>query len=756
MAVSVLEAKAEPTVDGGEGRPPCVDDSTKSSNRLYLLLLFALWLFHVANNAYYLLTTDSPPNYDCGFHLQLSLHTYRAFTDFESENYLKGVYFATGFYPFFSYTAAVPFYAVLGLNQSAAIAGNLLFLALLILSTFFIGRRLHSPTAGFIAAGLISFFPFVFGVSRNYYIENGLLAVTALSFLCLLKSERFADRKWSLLFGLSIGLGMMTKWTFAIQLFLPVVWTVIWMLIELREAGRRRTRPPHPLGWILLGLAVGVLACSLAVERRPLWAFAGAVPLAFGVGLLAPWESLSRRSVNLGIAGLAAVAVCYPWYIRYWDLVIGVADHFFDPEKTGQAAPWTLGALLYYPFAMQSNLLGPALFVLFILSVLLFPWRKFARYGVVFAWILGAYLVISNIPIRDPRYIAPFLGGIAVVMGISLASVPWVWIRRILYSLAAVAAVWQFGMMTFEWPLPAGNHWRIGPYGNLYSFWNHGVYGTARDRTDKWPHRQITAEFREQALSDHTSGEKPTLRCLVDYPAVHQGVFQYLAMAEGDQWAAVFERNTGPLEEELNRWMEADAVLFPTAPLEGDFHRLDGGRHPFEFDRGPHAFLRVRFPHRTEYPIPTGDSLILAHRDRSGVLAEEESDGIEVSDRLILLSAKAEIQPQGAASRIKVSVRIRYLNIDDWPSDELNRIEVEIYSPEGEFLDSVESPFPPGFETGQEEEFHLEWSPSDPTTEGVVQVAIRVSSGQSGESADHVSRPPIFLGPVFRLGNPAP
>ncbi|MCA9430821.1 MAG: glycosyltransferase family 39 protein [Candidatus Omnitrophica bacterium] len=710
------------------------DDKRDRSLLPYYIALLALWLFHALNNLYYLRTTDPPPNFDCGYHLQLSLHVYDRFLDFDSDHYWKGVLTSSGFYPFAAYLAAIPLYALFGFNQDAAIAGNLIFLAILIWGAFEIGRALKNPQAGLLSAVLVAFFPFVFGISRNYYIETALMAATTLSVYALICTRRFERRGVSLLFGLSVGFGMMVKWTFAVHLLFPCLWVFGLILSDtLKNRSYQRT-PTHVIGWLLIAIGAGTFATALAINHFLLWGFFSLLPILVGVAWLIPFPRVRNRLLNIGLAGLAAVLLCYPWYIRYWDHVTGVATNFFDADYTGQASSWTLASFLYYPFALESNQMGSALFLGFVITIALFPWRQSRKYGIILGWILGSYLLTSIIPFKDPRFISPYLPGIALFMGIAVASISLDWLRRGVITLLSIGAIWQFGMMTFEWPLPADNHWRLGPHAYMYSFWNHGVYGTARDRTEKWPHREIVQDFESRIAAQSPSDSTPELRCLIDYHGLHQGVFEYIAEAERARWDSVFDRTTYRLDYELNRWPESEALLFPTAPLNGDLYQMRDERRPFEFNQDPNSFIRSRFPDQLHYGIPTGATIVLAFKDKGRTIGPGQT--FRFDRRMELRKGKVLIEREGERFKLRAETEWEYLHNDNWPKDSMNRIWLDLYSPTGDRLASHSFPLEPGFETGQIDWRNLEWI-LPPEVEGLpFQTALRIGSADGQESVE--------------------
>ena len=130
----------------------------------------------------------------------------------------------SGFYPPLYHSIVAGFYRIFGVSSNSAQLANIPALAILMASTYFIGRRLVSPLVGATAATLVGFYPFILWISRETLIDYWLTSLVALAFWILLESEGFGRRRLTVLFGLVCGLGMLTKWTFALFLFLPALW----------------------------------------------------------------------------------------------------------------------------------------------------------------------------------------------------------------------------------------------------------------------------------------------------------------------------------------------------------------------------------------------------------------------------------------------------------------------------------------------------------------------------------------------------
>ncbi len=132
-----------------------------------------------------------------------------------------------------------PFIFLFGRSEDAALLINIPFLAILLVSTYNIGRLTGNGRAGLLAAFLVTSYPPIAQLSRAYILHFATAACGALSLwlLLLLMNTRSAKVAW--LFGMSLGFGLLIHPRFLKLLALPTIIFGLYMLLF-------QTHPKHP------------------------------------------------------------------------------------------------------------------------------------------------------------------------------------------------------------------------------------------------------------------------------------------------------------------------------------------------------------------------------------------------------------------------------------------------------------------------------------------------------------------------------
>jgi hypothetical protein len=184
---------------------------------------------------------------------------------------------------------SLPFIWLFGRSADAAVSVNLLFQALLLFSTYGIGKEVKNAKAGLLAAFIVAAYPPVLNLSRVYMPHYAEVACVALSLWLLLVLLRTRSVKIAWLFGASLGFGALIR-HFSAVIYLPIPTIVFGFYMLFFQTEPRR--PPS---------LKGTPAWLLGRLRDP-FVLRGLLPAALiAVALSAPWY-LSRGQELLRIA----------------------------------------------------------------------------------------------------------------------------------------------------------------------------------------------------------------------------------------------------------------------------------------------------------------------------------------------------------------------------------------------------------------------------------------------------------------------
>lgn len=290
-----------------------------------------------------------PPAWDESIHLQLAMEYKTRLANEGWSSILEPAYFN---YP--------PFYHLclswaLGKTPDIADTGalvNFFYLCVLILSVYAITHDLLGRWPAVTAAFLVSCYPNVVEMTRPPMIDLALTALVALSICFLLKSEGFQRPLWSLLFGIVLGLGMLTKWTALAYVLGPL------LLATVQAFREGRTR------WVWVS------------------AFASIV-------LFAPWYVINLIPMMSRIVGVSSLPPASGLVLR-------------------KGLEW-----LWYPLGLVEQM-GPIFFLLLIPGLVAAFFRP--KLYSILVWLILPLVLFSLIRNHNIRYALPVLPAAAILM----------------------------------------------------------------------------------------------------------------------------------------------------------------------------------------------------------------------------------------------------------------------------------------------------------------------------------------------------
>ena len=368
-----------------------------------------LWLavlVFIAVSAWWFARDDRVPVWDAGSHLNTSWLYGVAF----QQGHLMDWFTSYTTYPPLAHLVGAAAYLIGGMHPMAMeMAANIVFVPLLAFGCYGVGRELAGPRAGLLAGVFGLGTPMFVSTMHSFYVDTPQAAMVAIALWALLASRRF-ERIWvSLLAGVLYALALLVKETSFLFLVGPAA------IMVLRGGWRR---------WGLFAFLAATLGLGL-----PWYVY--------------HWSQLTGTYHGATTASLPTIApprsslVSFGWY--FWNLVneqillpftimfaigVGYASVRIWRERLPTRAA---GVRRYWRRWLPADEVAPELLV----------------------GALVAYLGITWIGLKDPRYSLPGLVYVAALATFWIVKLRWKWLRIGLSVLTFGLAAFYFAGMSF-------------------------------------------------------------------------------------------------------------------------------------------------------------------------------------------------------------------------------------------------------------------------------------------------------------------
>jgi len=372
------------------------------------------------------------------------------------------------YYPPLFHFTALPLQRLLGVSEDVATMTNVIYIAILLLSVYGIGARIWGKQAGLLASCLVSLFPMSFSMARYFYLDYALTAAVALSVYLLLLTQGFESKKYSLLFGLSLGLGMLIKWLLIFFLLGPLC-VILLRSPVIQDLRRKLSRPSLDWRWLGISAIIGLLATLLwylpnrdGVPELLLgqWLFLLSWILATGLVYLVIRQS--GPADNFVAALWLGVSVASIWYLPRFDFVHHVLGFGYGARSDAPDLS-RFSAYTYYPKVLvKEELSWPFTIVLILLvAFTLISWalgrsRASANGWIMASWLLVPLAVTTLSTHRDARAIMPVLPSVALILAWGLwhccagSAISRQVVRGAILALVILFGVAQFFVLSYD------------------------------------------------------------------------------------------------------------------------------------------------------------------------------------------------------------------------------------------------------------------------------------------------------------------
>lgn len=377
--------------------------------------LFLLWLGHLVNVYFWLKLDVNYLTYDAHRHFLMSLKIFDAYQN-PSRTLLSNFVEATQLHPYPPLVGILtaPFYFLFGVAQDTGVMLNsAIFLAILIFSIYKIGEKLLNKSAGLLSAFLITMYPVVFNQLKVYMSDVPLAAFVTLSVYLLIMADNFNNLKYSTLFGISCGLGMLVKYAFPIFII-------------------------GPLGYIIIKNIF--YSKSLKIDNPKKWI------------------------TNLALSLSLGFFICFPYYLEKIDTVLGkISNRWIDtwPTPVPELGQFLhiLRAFFWYFWGFINWQISFFYFLIFIIGILFYYRTASKNKSLISMWLLSSWILVSyfryvigfNMEVTGVRYTIPLLPAVALITAAGLMQIP---IKKIkIFSITTAVIFGIFQLLFISYPI---------------------------------------------------------------------------------------------------------------------------------------------------------------------------------------------------------------------------------------------------------------------------------------------------------------
>lgn len=288
-------------------------------------------------------------------------------------------------------------------NADLMFMTSTLFLIPLLYSTYKIAKLIKDEEAGFLSVMFISFYPIIYLNSRYFNLELAQTAMVCLAVYFLIQTKGFTERKYSIIFGVISGIGMLSKQMFPIFIIGPLLVVTV---NSFRYFKQNRLQ--------LNNLIIAILLCGIVsflfFYRKYL--------------TQSHMESLLKQSL-IFIDGELEVKSGTRWFNK---------DH-----------------LLFYLNSLKQYQIGPFNLILFLVSTPFFLLQKhFRKYRLfLLSWIVLPLILFTIRPGKYSEYTMAYLPAIAVITSLGILSINRRFIRTSLIIGTLILNLFIFVTLTF-------------------------------------------------------------------------------------------------------------------------------------------------------------------------------------------------------------------------------------------------------------------------------------------------------------------
>lgn len=351
----------------------------------YVPALALILLFHFFNNYFWIITDQSFTGNDVLCHLtqQSELYNRLRFVWANGQmSFFKKMYntllpFRENFeWPRLTYFVTFLFQMCFGNSPQVTLMTSFFYFFILVLFVYLLGVELSGKKLGLLSAFIVSVYPCFVGLARKYGLDLPLTAVLTATIYYLVKSEYFTNRKYSVIFGITLGLGILTKMQILFFIIGPLLY-VIYKIIGQGSYGKKQDARITILN-LFIALFIAAIISSI------LWLYA--------------------------LKGI----------LQHF-----LSEHFIVSQRRDSEVnnAFTIYGIFFYTLETLRNA-SLLLFIVFLVSLVFIRRIDIKEKGMMIAWIIVPYFIFTIIVgNKMGRFYFPAFPAIAVLSAASIVNI---------------------------------------------------------------------------------------------------------------------------------------------------------------------------------------------------------------------------------------------------------------------------------------------------------------------------------------------
>jgi len=361
--------------------------------------------------------------YDSHRHYMFSLKVFEEYKSFSPDVFTECIAHTTRYPPLVGMSTA-PFYFIFGSSQDSATMINAgIFLAILLFSTYKIGEIFLDAKAGLLSAYIVSMYPVIFNQIKIYMLDLPLVAIVALSIFFLLKCDNFRSFRYSILFGVSMGLGLLVKLNYILFLIGPC----IYFLLKIPSVSMKKGNLEKVYSLKRYLLNISLILISTVIISVPY----------FSNMHYQMKEFLSFILKNhIGLLNV----LNYKGILQTWNIT---AQGGFFINK--------IRAVLWYIWGFINWQVTFLFFIAFIVALFFFLRARIKNKNILIVWIVSSVALVScilygigyNMKISAVRFTMPMLPAVAIITALGIRGIVSVRARRSIIAVVVILSLVQ-------------------------------------------------------------------------------------------------------------------------------------------------------------------------------------------------------------------------------------------------------------------------------------------------------------------------